>query len=333
MRKGTFEPLPGQAETLQVMHLLPEDLREIPEWTCPSHNEQALLTLERDMASEDRTQNDMWRTGIKSLRDAAQRLDAGWPEGLERAETLSRRLAERMPQPKSRRRIPRWRDQGDELDLDRMYRQEYDVMWREWHREIQSAYGAVIHMAVQWGGNGHLSAKQIFWTGASAIALAAALDEAGYESALTLVDAVQYHSTGHRLEKRTIRWSRWDGSGHTTEDLVPVEEYATGITTLAIKRPGEHIRLEETIAACADAGLYRSLVFASALQLPWQIDGGFGRSTPIAPYIPQLVAGRIMEPVEIVVPSLASSEQALHWLDVTVKDIDAANMAALGEGR
>lgn len=104
----------------------------------------------------------------------------GWPDGAQRIQdnvrALTNATVERIP---CQRRRPRWSDQGEHLDYDRMRAGQFDQCWR---RAMRAPVPMIplVRIAVLACANHSTDAEQLFWRGAAAVALADLLNESGY---------------------------------------------------------------------------------------------------------------------------------------------------------
>lgn len=112
----------------------------------------------------------------------------GTPELAKTVEELAKKVATELPPPASRRRVRKWREDGDELNLDRI-RLGYDACWRSMHRKLKNAAG-LVEVVQAWGGGCGASLDQLKWSGASALALVSLLESADYSCELALVAAM-----------------------------------------------------------------------------------------------------------------------------------------------
>src|SRR5437879_3665222 len=67
--------------------------------------------------------------------EARRILTQGWPEGASLVQSLSDKISDKIGPPKSRRRVRRWGEDGDELNIDRQ-RLGFDNPWRSMHRKL-----------------------------------------------------------------------------------------------------------------------------------------------------------------------------------------------------
>src|SRR5690606_14947015 len=100
-----------------------------------------------------------------------------WEDGARRLQDITRELT--PPTTMSRRRKPAWREEGDELSVDRALTGQWDAAWRS-SRRVWCAGPATVTLLTYWGGNAVVTTDQLFWQGAAAAVLCDALEDAGY---------------------------------------------------------------------------------------------------------------------------------------------------------
>lgn len=127
--------------------------------------------------SEGRQQNgtsEVW-FGAPDVAELMRRLDKGWDAGAERLSEIS--VGEINPTSIRRRRFRS--DQGDELDMQSVWRGDLSRAWSRTRRE--GRFGTrVINVMVNVGDNASAKAEALYWRGGSALRLADALTQAGY---------------------------------------------------------------------------------------------------------------------------------------------------------
>lgn len=128
--------------------------RQLPAWYGGTHSEPVDQMVDR------------------LLRD-------GWQDGLMRVRQMADGIEAELPRPTVAKRRPRWKDSGDEVDRDRLMNGQIDTMWRKTMRERVTAPQPVTVYATV-GGSAHVSAADLFWCGAAAVAITERLEEAGY---------------------------------------------------------------------------------------------------------------------------------------------------------
>lgn len=126
--------------------------------------------------------------GARSEPEARKILQDGWPEGARLVEKLAQLITDEMPPPKSRRRVRKWSDEGDECSFERV-QLGYDNVWLSNHRKLKNAVG-LVEIIAEWGESCGASVEQLKWSGASALALCDMLEKADYSCSLALVAAM-----------------------------------------------------------------------------------------------------------------------------------------------
>jgi len=190
------KPIYGQ--TWQLWLDGPSDLVKV--WDMPPHS--------FDLHQRDNQRNALERRphffGVNSEPEAREVLAKGWPQGAAMVEALAARVQETLPPPKSRRRVRKWREDGDELNIDR-YRLGYDTPWRSMHRKLKSACG-LVEVICSWGESCGATVEQLQWSGAAALALTDLLEKADYSVELALVAAMGgYHTVGTSLVRVDLK--------------------------------------------------------------------------------------------------------------------------------
>ena len=133
--------------------------------------------------SYKRGNHDLW-FGASSLEEMQQRFDKGWPEGAERLQSI----AVREINPTSVRRRRSRSDQGDEVDMQAIWRGDLSRAWTRTRRQARAGTNRSVTICVQLSDSCAVDATQLFWRGASALKLADALVAAGYN--VTIVGAM-----------------------------------------------------------------------------------------------------------------------------------------------
>lgn len=292
----------AQGHQLAILTLEAGELADSLGWPIPAHNRDYRPELEHDMAHESDITNRAWRGGIRTLQQAADLLRDGWPLGTDLAATLAERLKEQLPEPMDRRRRMHWRDRGDEVSMERLQLGQYDRMWRSTDRKVQLGTGAVVTVAAQWGGNGNLTAQQLYWTGAALAALADLIDHCGLRCELLLIDAV-----------------KWVARGGEPRYLAQV---------VRLKDAGDPVSLDTLVTVAAHAGVYRSVGLALTHLAPFDTTSGLGTACKLDEVLSTLLEDGMPAP-QIIVPHLKTQQQAEAFLLAAVLDLDAANRAAL----
>lgn len=116
-----------------------------------------------------------------TLQDVVQWLATGWPEGVKKMREALGDL--KMPKLADVRRRHLWRDSGDDISLEAMHAGKIERMFRTTkRRSIQVP--PRLQIIVNTDANGNVTAEQLFWKGAAAIAFVEAVSKAGYQAAV-----------------------------------------------------------------------------------------------------------------------------------------------------
>jgi hypothetical protein len=120
-----------------------------------------------DEAKEDETD---FQATTRLVRD-------GWRKGVDLMEEVSKDIV--LPAPRTIRRVQRWMDRGDELDMQSVWNGNIERAWRGTTRDYRSGPQRIRILidAIESGG---MDAKSMRWKGVAALKLADALTEAGY---------------------------------------------------------------------------------------------------------------------------------------------------------
>lgn len=140
--------------------------------TMPQNQSEAKKYTEGKSADSDPQK---W-FGAPSVKVLKQRLRDGWPEGVERLQ----QIATRDINPMSIRRRRTRGDQGDEVDMQAVWRGDLSRSWTRTRRMSRAGTNRTINLMVMLGDSAGVSSEKLFWRGASALKLADALVASGY---------------------------------------------------------------------------------------------------------------------------------------------------------
>lgn len=118
--------------------------------------------------------------GVPSVDALRKVLTKGWQAGAERIDKIP--LGE-LPEPTSIRRRRVRADQGDELDMQAVYRGDLSRAWSRTKRQSRASVRSV-SIVIDLAGNCNVTSEQLFWRGASGLRLADELTKAGYSVAI-----------------------------------------------------------------------------------------------------------------------------------------------------
>lgn len=114
--------------------------------------------------------------GVDAVADLLSR---GWTRGANRIAEVMEGFSTIYTVPKAVRRVGKWSDQGDELDIQRVYTGNLDIAWRECKRAIRTG-PQIVRLVCDSIESGGAAADTMFWRGAAVVILADKLQGAGY---------------------------------------------------------------------------------------------------------------------------------------------------------
>lgn len=155
-----------------VSDLWAESLAPIPE--IDSHN----LNLQNYVASGLVGRGSEWM-GLPTVADVIATRVTGWIAGADRVQAFTDTIKANIPTPQSIRRRIKWADQGDMLDIHRVWAGRLGEAWESHPRQARSGQQTVTLFAQLWQHAGS-STESFFWRGAATLALSDLLSEAGY---------------------------------------------------------------------------------------------------------------------------------------------------------
>jgi hypothetical protein len=245
---------------------------------------EILRTIERD---------ESWY-GAPSRAVLAERLSQGWPEGVERLMAL----ATREINPTSIRRRRERADQGAELDIHAVYRGDLSRAWTRSRRKASSGVRN-LSLIVDLAANCDVTADQLFWRGAAALRLTAALTDAGYNVGI---------------------FGAASGTNADTEGTV---DYCQ---IVSIKDPDQPLDMDRLAALTAMPGFFRTSLFTGIVKCCDMADkvaaGSLGYTNQN-----HLVSGAAMLPIPqdlIVQEPVLDQMSAQEWIDKVVSNMEVA---------
>lgn len=191
-----------------------------------------------------------WYGGATSQAEITGYLTNGWIAGASKLTGLVESMPE-LPAATSRRRKPTWADNGDDLNIDRALRGEWDTAWRT-SRRVRTLGTTTIDVIALCGGNGTRSAEELFWSGASAVVICDLLESAGYQVRLTAASVCEVVGT------------RSAGEG----------SYVAHVVTM--KESHEPLRVDIVASILCHAGVFRTHMFHSRMTHPVYMGEGMG---------------------------------------------------------
>lgn len=127
----------------------------------------------------ERESNHSW-LGVSTVAELRSVLTKGYPAGVKKLEQLT---VGELPAPQDIRRRRVRSDQGDELDMQAVYRGDLSRAWSRTKRQSRNSVRSV-SIVIDLAGNSGVTSDQLFWRGAAGLRLADELTTAGYSVAV-----------------------------------------------------------------------------------------------------------------------------------------------------
>ena len=236
------------------------------------------------------TEHKRFYGGIKSIADAEKILSAGWQEGTERLEGMRKAPGlSTMPGVRDRKRKMRWADKGDDLNVDRALRGDWDTAWRTTRREITTGTLAV-DLYSSWGGNCDKTAEQMFWTGAVMLVACDLLENAGYRVRLVATMGTESHACRGSVSRIDV----------------------------VLKDDCEPLRIDALAGIVCHAGIFRTAGFKEMLRAPFDLGSNLGHHIDIHS-LPKELA--ITDPQALIIPDAYDQQTAIANIQDIVKRI------------
>jgi hypothetical protein len=229
--------------------------------------------------------------GAPSFAVLKERLTKGWSEGVDRLMKIALRDFETVSI--RRRRIRS--DQGDEVDMQAVWRGDMSRAWTRTRRQSRAGGVRTVTIVCNLGGSAGTTSNELFWRGASALRLADALTTAGYNVAII----------GGEVGEKT-----------GTDKDIQLGQF------IEIKAADQPLDLSALAAITCMAGFFRTALFAGIVVGADMVDDsaswGMGReSHDLAPHLEALgVANAIVQ------PRVNSEADAVEWLEAALQQIE-----------
>lgn len=230
--------------------------------------------------------------GVSSVSELRSVLKNGYPAGVAKLEQIT---VGELPAPQDIRRRRVRSDQGDELDMQAVYRGDLSRAWSRTKRQSRNSVRSV-SIVIDLCGNASVTSDQLFWRGAAGLRLANELTNAGYSVAVYgAAGAVRIDSTGdHRLAQ-----------------------------FVEIKAEDSPLDMDRLASLTCLAGFFRTSLFTGIIwaadKVGKRVDYGLGQSTNEA-----LAEGIKALPIPqdaIIQPQVKNKAQAEAWLKSVLEQI------------
>ena len=272
----------------------PEQIANTPsEWSSEARRKTAADFLKRGSGDQQ-----SW-LGAPSVEVLKERLQKGWAEGVEKLEQLA---TKELASPLSVRRRRFKSDQGDELDMQAVWRGDLSRSWTRTRRQNRVGSRSV-SIIINIGDNCGVDSTKLFWRGASALKVAEQLSQAGYNVALYGVSACQ----------------GIDSSGK--QKLAQFVE---------IKSEDAPMDMDKLAALTAMSGFFRTSLFTgicfAASKAGKDADDGLGRNWHEG--IEQCIKTLPIPQNAIIQEPVLSKDAAEQWIDKVLQQIETPQLEA-----
>lgn len=156
---------------------------------------------------------------------------------------------------KNIRRKIKWGEIGDSIDIQKMYKGEFDKAWRTTKKRKADGGSKNITLLVNLGANCNITSENLGWRGMASLKVADCLSEAGYNV---------------RLLGYSMGLDDCDGIKHTSLTTIPIKDFDEGMD------------VPKLASIMCRAGFFRTMIFCSRISIAENqgvsIDSGLGRS-------------------------------------------------------
>lgn len=231
--------------------------------------------------------------GVSSVAELRSVLQKGYPAGVAKLEQIT---VGDLPEPQDIRRRRVRSDQGDELDMQAVYRGDISRAWSRTKRQSRTSVRSV-SIVIDLCGNANITSDQLFWRGAAGLRLANELTNAGYSVAI------------------------YGAAGAVEIDSDCNERLAQFVE---IKSEDSPLDMDRLASLTCLAGFFRTSLFTGIIwaadKLGKRVHGGLGRSTNSI--IAEGIKALPIPQEAIIQPStVKNKESAEAWLKSVLEQI------------
>lgn len=228
-------------------------------------------------------------------------LHSGCPKDAEKLAGLAEQCRRVLPPLGYGRRKRRFAKDGDELCVER-WMDGADDPWIDYNRSGQKP-SPYITLIGQFGGNGNITPEQMFWAGASAVAMTDVLESAGFRVRL-LAAAYDWHGDVEVMDEN----GKWKDARN-----------AVLLSVINLKGYDEHLRLGPVSFGMCHAGFFRTVGFGMILQSSLRVQSGLGSQRTMEDRdIPAVTTDNA-----VLVPHASDLKQAVEGVGKAFADLKA----------
>lgn len=219
--------------------------------------------------------------GVAAVRRV---ISHGWADGAAKVRAALEDLGG-VPVPRSVRRVRQWADQGDALDIHRVWSGQLDAAWQR-TRRLQRPGSQQVTIAANVTAMAGVDGRELFWRGAAVLKLADLLTAAGYNVKIVAV--------------RDTRLAYTDGYGI--------------VQRVTVKEPTAPLDLDALAATVCLAGFFRTVLFQC------QCNSNGGRKVTSERGFSRVYKG---DGEEIVgVEQCRNAESARRWIEQAIEKLN-----------
>lgn len=224
-----------------------------------------------------------WRGDVSSIKEFGEMLHSGgWKAGSAKMTDSVGEIS--APRVQSIRRRKVWKDDGDEIDIHRVYAGDLERAWESSERYLTSGQSRNARLWCQMGFTANYEPDQFFWRGAVACVMVDALENAGYR-----VEIMGYHASVGTFSSGAVDW----------------------YTRVPIKGFMEPLDIPRVAAVTAHAGFFRSVIFGAMGAAPLKVSAGLGSTNHQRP--------EFVEEGDILVSNIYDENGARAYLEEAMK--------------
>lgn len=221
----------------------------------------------------------------------------GWSDGAARARKLMDELGCELPMAESTRRRRVVGQDGTDVIVEAWIDKDIDRLF-ESRKRFTTMGHRIIQIGMSWGGNANRGMAEMFWGGAAALVLTEMLESAGY--------GVEVHAYDYTIP-----------SGHAVEGKQAM------LLDMLVKPSDQTISPDTFAALLAHPAVYRGLGMPISGHCPINLGFGMGRNQNIDNVAASLADAGVIQPIELLLPSIYNKQTALETVRRSLMDMGA----------